>query len=99
MGASKQDGMQRDVAMDQTGEDPVESLIDVLRTLPASARTSSALGIASRLIEFAAFEMAGRESATDVADLINCAARMDFASTDLQSLPCLRAKVQPRRLQ
>lgn len=65
-------------------DEEVARLVRHLQTLPVSERSSCALGVASRLIEFAAYELAGRQSPDDVADLINCAARMDYASVDVQ---------------
>ncbi|WP_299674776.1 hypothetical protein [uncultured Roseobacter sp.] len=84
----------------QATDAAVEALIAHLRTLPVSERSSCALAAASRLIEFAAFELAGRQSADDVADLINCAARMDFASNDVQAtVPGETIRMPQRRLQ
>lgn len=66
-------------------EEQVARLVRHLQTLPVSERSGCALGVASRLIEFAAYELAGRQSPDDVADLIDCAARMDYASVDVQA--------------
>ncbi|MGZ2257703.1 hypothetical protein [Roseobacter sp. A03A-229] len=84
------------VAVQQT-DAAVETLISHLRSLPVSDRSSRALGVASRLIEFAAFELAGRQSADDVADLINCAAQMDFASNDVQITSVAEPVRMPQR--
>lgn len=80
----------------QPVDDAVEGFMDLLSDLPVSERSGHALGVASRLIEYAAFEMAGTYSAEEVADLINCAARVDHVSSDVQTdvpdavLPALR---------
>ncbi|WP_299783509.1 hypothetical protein [uncultured Roseobacter sp.] len=70
---------------DQSVTETADRLMCLLNELPVSERSGCALGLASRLIEFAAFEMAGTYSADDVADLINCAARVDHASSDVQT--------------
>ncbi|MCV3271059.1 hypothetical protein [Roseobacter sinensis] len=86
--------------MHQQTDAAVDALVSHLRSLPLSDRSSRALGVASQLIEFAAFELAGRQSADDVADLIDCAARMDFASNDVQGASMIEsASIPQRRLQ
>lgn len=95
----KANGARMRVMADQPVNDTADRLMGLLSELPVSERSGCALGLASRLIEFAAFEMAGTYSADDVADLINCAARVDHASSDVQTtLPVTRAQA-PRRLQ
>lgn len=86
--------------VNQRTDAAVDTLIRQLRALPLADRSSCALGVASRLIEFAAFELAGRQSADDVANLIDCAARMDFASSDVQVTASRDiTRVPQRRLQ
>lgn len=97
MCVGKPSGVSKGIPGPQPTEEAVEALIKLLSKLPATDRSSCALSMASRLIEYAAFESAGTYSAEDVADLINCAARIDYASADLQTVP----PTQPltRRLQ
>ncbi len=82
MGVSDINQTRNGNSTDQTTEEAMMDLIHLLQSLPLSERSSCALGLASRLIEYSAFELAGRRSADDVAQLIDCAARMDLASSD-----------------
>ncbi|MDW3183998.1 hypothetical protein [Roseobacter sp.] len=95
----KANGMRMRAMAEQPVNEAADRLMCLLSELPVSERSGCALGLASRLIEFAAFEMAGTYSADDVADLINCAARVDHASSDVQTtLPSEHIQA-PRRLQ
>ncbi|MBW4708681.1 hypothetical protein KX928_12895 [Roseobacter sp. YSTF-M11] len=74
------DSQEIDASSADAGADP---LIEQLKALPHSERTRQALRIAARLVEFSAFELAGTHTATYVADLINCAAKLDRSSAEV----------------
>lgn len=99
MCVGKPRGVQKGTSVKRPTEDATETLLSLLNELPVSDRSSCALSVASRLIEYAAFESAGLYSAEEVADLINHAARIDFASTDMRTAEFSRPQPSMRRMQ
>lgn len=85
MCVNKLRGAHKRASTQHPAQDAADRLISLMTDLPVADRSSCALGLASRLIEYAAFEMAGNYSADDVADLIDCAARLDHTSSDVQT--------------
>lgn len=58
----------------------VEEIVRMLDALPPVQRSSRAMHVASRLLEYAAFELAGHQPATFVAELVDVSAEIEKAS-------------------
>lgn len=66
----------------------IDRIVQLLDELPLVERSSRALKIASQLLEYAAFELAGHEPATFVAELVDASAKLNRTSSEvLPDLP------------
>jgi hypothetical protein len=66
----------------------VIELMAALKSLPTEARAGQALNLSAKLIEYAAFEMAGQVPSGLVGELINCAAELERKSIDSCTYAC-----------
>lgn len=55
----------------------VAEVFEVLSAMPPELRAQHALRLSAQLVEFAAFEMAGKLTSDRVGELIDCAADLD----------------------
>jgi hypothetical protein len=55
----------------------VAEVFEMLSAMPPELRAQHALMLSAQLVEFAAFEMAGKLTSDRVGELINCAADLD----------------------
>ncbi|MGC3937015.1 hypothetical protein ACOTTU_04345 [Roseobacter sp. EG26] len=64
----------------ETGDVP---FADHLEKFPEPERAGQALRLAAQLVEFSAYEIAGKHTASYVAELINCAAKIERSSSEV----------------
>ncbi|MDW3221697.1 MAG: hypothetical protein R8G34_02230 [Paracoccaceae bacterium] len=71
----------------ETGREPseqeIDRIVELLDELPLVERSSRAMKIASQLLEYAAFELAGHEPATFVAELVDASAKLNRSSSEV----------------
>ncbi|MFK7881062.1 hypothetical protein [Roseobacter sp.] len=80
-------------------EGDVDQLVHLLNELPTNERSSRAMKIASRLLEYAAFELAGRQPAAFVAELVDASAKIENSSSEVMDEPTMRKHRVAHRLQ
>ncbi len=62
---------------DRNGTTALDLLLEYLKGLPADQRGPEAMRLSSKLLEFAAFEMAGSLTSDRIGALIECAAQLE----------------------
>jgi hypothetical protein len=70
----------------------VAEVFDVLSALPPELRAQHALMLSAQLVEFAAFEMAGKLTSDRVGELINCAADLDDCALEVGASDCFSTR-------
>ncbi|WP_298976033.1 hypothetical protein [uncultured Roseobacter sp.] len=84
----------------ELGDSDVDRLIHLLDELPPVERSHKAMTVAARLLEYAAYELAGRQPARLVGELVDTSARINHSSLEVlgDDVPLLRSPT-PTRLQ
>ncbi|AVL51836.1 hypothetical protein CEP88_03965 [Roseobacter denitrificans] len=76
--------------------DQFEKLVSQIEALPDDLRGARALQLSSRLLELAAFELAGSLDSTRIGALIECAAELARQSSDCADSELAAMTVQSR---
>lgn len=77
----------------------VAEVFEVLSAMPPELRAQHALMLSAQLVEFAAFEMAGKLTSDRVGELINCAADLDDRALEVGASDTCSTRVRVGMLQ